>query len=39
MSAVLDDSVGFDEPAETASPASDRNVAVINQDMGRVQNA
>lgn len=38
MSAVLDDSVGFDEPA-TESPTSDRNAVVIAQDLTRVQSA
>lgn len=41
MSTALDDNIGFDEPTEAtpSTPAQDRTVAVIAQDMGRVQNA
>lgn len=41
MNAVLDDSVGFDEPAvqTQSSPANERNALAITQDMTRVQNA
>lgn len=41
MSTTLDDSVGFDEPTDTpmATAATAHNVAIINQDIGRVQNA
>lgn len=45
MSAVLDDEVGFDEPAaderprDIAAPTTDRNAVVISNDLTRVQNA
>lgn len=39
MSAVLDDSVGFEEPATETAPTTDRNAVVIAQDLTRVQSA